>query len=466
MCLKVFTSIAALAAFWVAPALADETASLKALEARLQQLSAQVDTLNAKVSAQDKIIAEQQKQLQSAPVSASIPAARNLDAAAVAEARLPEPPVKTTFGPGLKIESADGLYSFQPYGRLHFDTTFFRDDKKDRANNQNFRRARLGMRGNIGEDLSYRAEFDFANEDTNFRDVYIAYSGLGFADLTVGNFKPPMGLEQATSSNDISFIERSAVTNALTRGHVLGAGLSSGGDDWSLAGGVFNEDAGTNNGTDDEALSFEARATTDLLRDSDNVLHIGGGASWRKPNSVSNALTLSAPPAGISSTTNLLSTGAINNVDNNIVSGAEAAAAFGPVLLQGEYLRMDIERPSTSPSFDGWYAQAGWLLTGESRPYKGDEGVFGRIKPENPFSLKAGGWGAFELLGRYDTLDLNDANAGINGGELRQYTAAANWYLRDNLRLMLNYAVVDSEDNPVDADDDPHVINLRTQVDF
>jgi phosphate-selective porin OprO/OprP len=61
--------------------------------------------------------------------------------------------------------------------------------------------------------------------------------------------------------------------------------------------------------------------------------------------------------------------------------------------------------------------------------------------PANPFSL-AGGWGAWEIAGRYSTIDLNDRLAlanGIAGGRQTVYTLALNWYINRNVRLMFDY---------------------------
>jgi len=162
-----------------------------------------------------------------------------------------------------------------------------------------------------------------------------------------------------------------------------------------------------------------------------------------------------------------ITTGAITNVDSVMVGGVEAAGVFGPLSVQGEYLRYDTERSSGSdPSFDGWYGQASYFLTGESRPYKGDVGNFDRVKPTTPFDIKEGNWGAWEVLARVDNLDLNDEGAGVTGGEMNNYTLGVNWYLRDNIRMMFNYVDVNTDDEAVVADDDPQVMTLRTQWDF
>lgn len=449
---------------------ASEATALARMQAQLDALSRQVGELNARVAEQDAVIAAQNNLLaQSAPVVAAPHAAQAQDRAAVAAAPVTSgagTPVTVTMAERLKIESADGLYSFEPFGRLHMDSVTFLDDKADRANNAHLRRARLGFRGKLGEDLGYRMEMDFAGEAANIRDAYLSYNLLDVAALYAGNMKPPAGLEQNTSSNDIAFAERTAVTNAFTRGHVLGAAIGTGGKNWSFKTGVYNEDASVNTGADDEAVSVEARASADLLPSSPHVLHAGLGGSWRKPNSATNAVTIAAAPAG-TGPLNIVSTGAIAGVDRMGVYGAELAGVFGPWSFQSEYMLSDVARSGAPTArFDGYYAQTGWIFTGESRPYDGKSGLFGRIKPETPFSLRQGGWGAFEILARYDTLSLDDAGAGIAGGEVDQYGLGLNWYMRDNLRMMANYTSVDSNGTAVVAGDDPDVVHLRAQVDF
>ena len=125
-----------------------------------------------------------------------------------------------------------------------------------------------------------------------------------------------------------------------------------------------------------------------------------------------------------------------------------------------------LPRNKADPEFDGWYAQASYFLTGESRPYKGNVGNFDRVKPKSPFSLKNGGWGAWEVLARIDNLDLNDASSGVEGGEMTDITLGLNWYLRDNARLMFNYVDVNTDEKAVEADDDPKVMTVRAQWDF
>jgi len=93
------------------------------------------------------------------------------------------------------------------------------------------------------------------------------------------------------------------------------------------------------------------------------------------------------------------------------------------------------------------------------------------VQVENP--VFDGGPGAWELGARFDYIDLNDHSAEVRGGE--QYTAVAgvNWYLNNNVRFMLDYAltnVYDARDSPDAAVDGSQNliqgVGARAQVDF
>jgi phosphate-selective porin OprO/OprP len=78
---------------------------------------------------------------------------------------------------------------------------------------------------------------------------------------------------------------------------------------------------------------------------------------------------------------------------------------------------------------------ASWIITGETRPYNTVGGLFKDVTPAT--SVFAGGPGAWELLLRYSTTDLN--SQGIHGGKFQRFTPLMNWYLSDNVRLEFAY---------------------------
>lgn len=450
-------------------AMAAEQMSMAEIQAQLKKLSAQVQTLSNVVEQQNETIKKQevalaaQKQANADAIEAAVADIQPASGSGITG------DVKISMKPSPKIVSKDGKYSFQPFGRVHLDATAFDDDKFDYANNSNLRRARLGVKGKLGEDLAYKTEVDFGGEAVSLKEVSLTYSGLDVADIKVGNHKPSFGMENNISSNDLMLIERSAPTNAFTRGEELGVNVLSGGDNWFLGAGVFSEDAGNRSTGDDEDITYDVRGSVNLASlldpETDHVLHLDAGYSHRNPT---GTVRFRARP-GTGDGSRTVDTGAIASVEDVDVYSVGVGAVVGPFSLQSEYFSADVNRDSgnADADFDGYYAQVGYILTGESRPYKAGQGKFKRVKPNSPFSLKNGGLGAWEVVARYDNLDLNDASAGITGGEMDTITAGVNWHLTDHVRLMANVIDVDSDDNAATAaNDDPTVYNFRAQWDF
>jgi phosphate-selective porin OprO/OprP len=120
---------------------------------------------------------------------------------------------------GLQVETADKKFKMKIGGRLHADATFHSGDNKIEAsqatNGTEIRRARLYLKGVMWEDFKYMSEFDFADNNTTVKDLYLSYTGLDWLDITVGNQKQPISMELQESSNDIMFTERSLV-NTIT----------------------------------------------------------------------------------------------------------------------------------------------------------------------------------------------------------------------------------------------------------
>ncbi|HWF48496.1 MAG TPA: porin [Bryobacteraceae bacterium] len=96
-------------------------------------------------------------------------------------------------------------------------------------------------------------------------------------------------------------------------------------------------------------------------------------------------------------------------------SSCELRALF----FQGEYFWYNVDRGNlpglSSVKFNGGYAQASWVLTGEVHSYNSAAAASNGIVPLNPFTLTGGGWGAWEIAARVSTIDLNDELATANG---------------------------------------------------
>ncbi|MGH8487815.1 MAG: OprO/OprP family phosphate-selective porin [Gammaproteobacteria bacterium] len=242
--------------------------------------------------------------------------------------------------------------------------------------------------------------------------------------MQVGQFKEQFSLEQLTSARFTTFMERS-LADAFAPARNLGAQLHYLGPNWTVAGGVFSE--GIDDDDEDlevdsgEGIGTTGRATFAPIMSSNRLVHLGGAISWRAPEDpdedaggADQQLRFRQRPESHVADQRLVETGTIENVDDFIRYGAEAALAWGPGSVQGEYIYTDIERSSGALpgsgdlDFDGWYIFGSWFLTGESRAaaYKIEKAAVDRVKPFANFGPS--GWGAFEIAARYSALDLSD----------------------------------------------------------
>ena len=148
-----------------------------------------------------------------------------------------------------------------------------------------------------------------------------------------------------------------------------------------------------------------------------------------------------------------------------VLIGLEAAIVRGPLSVQGEYIGTQVARDhGPSVRFGGGYVSASYFMTGEIRPYDRSAGLFGRLKPLRPLSFRGDGWGAWELVARYSSLDLDDRN--IRGGTQKIVTLGTNWYWNPYVKLRFNYerAAIDLPRN--DGDGRLHIFQGRFELDF
>jgi phosphate-selective porin len=123
---------------------------------------------------------------------------------------------------GLRFDSNDGAFKLKLGGRLHLD--FYGGDESDDLETvlgdtqagEMFRRAYLSLSGIVYNDFEFMAEYDFAGGAANFRDVYLGMNNIPVVgQLKIGHFKEPFSLEELTSDNNMTFIERS-IMNAFS----------------------------------------------------------------------------------------------------------------------------------------------------------------------------------------------------------------------------------------------------------
>ena len=382
---------------------------------------------------------------------------------------------------GIVVATAEKDFSMQIGGRLHADSFNHADDDlasgSKPVDGTEIRRARMYLKGNAYKDFKYTIEADFAGDKVSVKDIFLTYTGFKAPlELTFGNQKHAMSMEVQESTNDIMFTERSLVY-ALTTPYfdrAIGLNLKAKGNNWNIQGGVYGDAVSNGTSNTNEGYGFGIRGTLAPIMEKDKVLHLGANFGARMPSDDNKANTKSA--AFAYETTNgsdlkLLNTGTITGMEDMHTAVLEMSGMYGPLSFQSEFAKTKVNRNiGGNLDFFGFYTQAGYTLTGESRTYKGSDGEFKRLKPAQPFSLSNGTWGGWEVAARYDQLDLEDDN--VLGGDGKRITLALNWYLNDNMRLMADYSrTFDIDNGPVlkmngASANDIDVFTIRTQWAF
>ncbi|HZZ87899.1 MAG TPA: porin [Caulobacteraceae bacterium] len=355
-----------------------------------------------------------------------------------------------------------------------------------------WRRARVGFEGTAYGDWDYRMLFDFGGSGVeNAGQVYEAwaqYSGLKPFRLRAGAWSQPIGLEDQMSTNAQLFLERPGmadVARGLAAGDTrIGAGAFGYDNVWFLSADVTGRTIGAiNTGTVitassvpfsgnlgtpqtySDQLGFVGRAVATPLHGDDWRLNIGVHGSYEKPGNTSGpdatgVVAVKAFSVRLRDTaelrvdgTQFIDTGSIPAHDAGTIGG-EFAVQKGPLFAEAEYETIFVSRSDglPSPSFSGWYVEGAWVPTGESRAYNASTAAFDGPPVAHPFSLKNGGWGAWELAARYSDADLNfraglpgaaPAADAIRGGDQRVWAIGLNWYPNPVFHFMLDFDHVD-----------------------
>ncbi len=343
----------------------------------------------------------------------------------------------------LLFQSEDGKFQFMLDGRINLIAAMYMGNENPRSNGIESRRARLGLKPTWGP-WSAQFDIDFTGIEAEIKDMWIGYGGFKNMMITLGNHKGQFSLEEVTSSRYITFLER-AQPNAFAPDRRIGLSVAKWGKNWRAFAGLFGESALNADETgENEALNYNLRLNFLPILKDNAFVHVGGSFGHAQPNaSDGGTVRFRSRPEAHVANDRYLSTGKIKKVASWDEYGLELAAAVGPLLLQGEYMSVNVNRLESEPEakFSGYYAFASWLITGEKRPYNIEEGEpAGRILPKNK-SL-----GVFELAARISNLNLNDTGSGIMGGEGNNITLAANWYPYPNLKFAANYIMVNNDE--------------------
>jgi phosphate-selective porin OprO/OprP len=319
---------------------------------------------------------------------------------------------------GFRARTNDGRFKFGLGGRLHLDAAGHPGHLPDvapgvKANPTDgieVRRGRIRMSATVFEDWDFLFNVDFADDQVAVKDLLFSYNGFSWGRLTAGSQKQPYSLAVEMSSNDMDNIDP---TEEL-----------------------------------DEGWGFAARGVFAPIRDEEKVLHLGFRNAYREPSSEGGRRARVRTETTHFSNLFISNTGPILNTKRVVLYGPEAAFAWGPFSIFGEYnfAWFDV-KDASNLNYHSGHVGATWSLTGESRAaaYTMKSGEFKRLRPHDNFSLAERTWGAFELAARYAYIDVSDGP--VQGGEEGRLSTSFNWYLNPAVRMMLDFTHVTNADN-------------------
>jgi phosphate-selective porin len=342
-----------------------------------------------------------------------------------------------------------------------FEGRFGQTALKDRFR---LRRARINLTGDFAENFDFKVEGDFEQSDgissnrTDFSgtDIFVNWHQFPEAQIKVGQWKAPFGLEQLTPDTTLLLAERSLPTGAITPDRQVGAQLwgkpftniwPAQKDLLTYYAGIFNGNGRNVSVNDNNNFMYVGRLELmpfqGKIFGQDSSLKLGGDVLNSRDDKGTN----------ISQTLNLLvnSDGSLSpfvlpGADERTAWGVDAWFKLGRFDLIGEYLQEKVNGRTVAgvpPGFadfttNGFYVTGAYYLI--------------------PKKLQA--------VVRWE--QLNPGQKGNDG--IHSITGGLNYYIHgDDIKLMANYVHTWSDfrqANPQFGDDQFDEVIMRLQLMF
>ena len=405
------------------------------------------------------------------------------EAAATAAASAPRITINAS---RFQIGSNDNSNFIRFRGTLFADNRAYAGDSApETADTFLLRSVRPTFEGTFANIYDFRFTPDFGSGRSIIVDAYAAARFKPGFVVTVGKFKPSVGLERLASEPDLRFMERGLPT-FLVPNRDLGLQLSG-----DFAGGAFSYQVGYFNGVTD-GQSSDNLATPDVESDtggdyaarvffqpfinSDNFslrgLGFGIGSTYQDlEGAPTNPYLPSYRSQGQLSVFSYRANTATGVTPNNATFSNGERLRLAPQLYYyrgsfgflGEYttVKQDVSRTvagttrSDTLTNSAWQGQFSWFITGEEESYRG-------FTPGSTFQPGKPGTGAWELVARIQELDVDDdafvggANSFANPltaiSKETAYGVGVNWYPWNTVKLSFNYDVTSFEGGAATGD--------------
>jgi phosphate-selective porin OprO/OprP len=320
--------------------------------------------------------------------------------------------------------------NFEDSDAFAFNGNFGESAIKDRFR---LRRARVNLTGDFAEQFDFKVEGDFGqNDGTNNNrtafsgtDIWLNWHQFPGAQIKIGQFKAPFGLDQLTPDTSLYTIERTLPTGAITPDRQIGVQL------WGMPftniwprqkdlltyyAGIFNGNGKNTTVNDNNNFMYVGRLESTLFKDvfgKGSFLKLGADVLNSRDDKGTN----------ISQSGNLLvnSDGSLSpftlpGADERTAWSVDAWLKLGPFDLIGEYLQEKVNGRTVNgepPGFadfttNGFYVTGGYFLI--------------------PKKLQA----------IVQWQDLNPGQKGDDG--IHSILGGLNYYIHgDDLKVMVNY---------------------------
>ena len=207
---------------------------------------------------------------------------------------------------------------------------------------------------------------------------------------------------------------------------------------WNL--GYFNDFISKDQSFSTFAWQYDARIgwMPFYNKEKNRLLHIATNFRYGKP--YQGKITLKSRPES-NPAPQIINTGTFT-ADKSIHFGGEAYYSTGRLLIGSEVnLHKFNASAGEDHSFFGGDVSVSYLFTKTSRPYLTTGSIFGFV-PVRKSAFK-GGWGEWEVMVRFSSLDLDDGS--IHGGKFWRITPMVNWYMTKAFRteFIYGYGVLD-----------------------
>ncbi len=365
--------------------------------------------------------------------------------------------------------SSDGEFQFRIRGRYMGDAYTSKVDFDGTANDVSLsgyatRRLRLGVEGKMNSVFNFKAEVTFKPDTSlagvEYNDVWLGYDNNG-TEIIFGNNYFTAPLESLSSSLIQMSNERSMISAAFQQAdRATGLVVRKYSDNWMVVGGYYgNKGEIKEAGNSTETQYLQIRGDYAISNEKGKYLIVGGHARFRDSNNT--AISYSHAKAVQSNYGSGSYLGSPSGVLKDEVYGLEGFWSMGSMSFMAEY---DVAKAKTATKeydFGGGFVEAAYYFTGEVRSYDAKNGELKGVKPNSP--LQEGGYGAWGVVARYDTLDMIDN--GFIGGKANAYSIGAIWQPTDYVIFRAMYGRTDFEQTSKGAGK-VDSFTLRTQFSF